>query len=568
MIKIPGYTLHKKLGSGGMAVVYLATQNSLQREVALKVMRNVDIDGDAQNNSFGERFIHEGHDLASLVHPNIAVIHDISNTDEYNYYAMELLKAGSLDDKLKVGVSLEDAFNIILKIGSALDCAHRNNIVHRDLKPSNILFRDEVTPVLTDFGIAKNANRDTKLTRTGALLGTAWYMSPEQCRGQELDGRSDLYSLCILFYELITGNLPFDGEESIAVAMKQISDPIPLLPDNLSSLQPVINIALSKDPDDRFASVEDFCEVLQSKLVDEDSLQDSMRLHTKKFSSEDITDINDELDRITNSSPDQAATSSLMSSEEDFWEEEGRLRKWLLVTLLIVCMAYAYTYYDQRGYFHIQSAQAERDIPDLMRQAVRQTAAQQLSSPKGNNALESLKKVIAMDPQFKPALQMLEDIATTFELKAREQLKQKSYAKTVEFLEQGFQFSANHKGLSLVQKSFQEELKQNKINEKITPLLNRAEELLEQKKYIRPAENNVMIAINGILAIDQNHSQALTIKSQVKQVVLFRLRDMLQQKQYDKLQAELKLVLITFPQSQNIRDIELQLNEILNKNPD
>ena len=115
MIKIPGYTIHKKLGSGGMAVVYLATQDSLQRDVALKVMRNTD---DSDSN-YKERFIHEGHDLASVEHPNIATIYDISHTDDYYYYAMECLRGGSLSNRLDEGVSLVEAFNIIIQIGYA-----------------------------------------------------------------------------------------------------------------------------------------------------------------------------------------------------------------------------------------------------------------------------------------------------------------------------------------------------------------------------------------------------------------------------------------------------------------
>ena len=449
MIEIPGYTIQKKLGVGGMATVYLATQDSLQRDVALKVMSHLEDKGA----SFQKRFVHEGHDLASLQHPNIATIHDISHTDEHNYYAMELLRGGSLADRLAIGVSLVDAFDIILQIGSALECAHTNNIIHRDLKPNNILFRDDSTPILTDFGIAKNTSRDTQLTKSGALLGTPAYMSPEQCRGLPIDDRSDQYSLCILFFELITGYLPFDAEDSIAVAMQQVTAPIPELPENLAALQPVINIALDKNPEQRFSSVADFCRVLNEMLNDEVTLEDHMQQVTQKFSVND--DSGSSFESLNQANYDSFGVSPgkiRLRTEDEFWTEGRTFRKWLLIILLLATLGYAGNYYFDNYYQNQLSNETARFIPVLIRQAERQIALTQLTRPKGNNAYETLMKVITLDPNHRPALQMLDDVATTFEMRARDYLASKDYTNANRQVTRGLKFSKTHRGLLSVQK--------------------------------------------------------------------------------------------------------------------
>jgi serine/threonine protein kinase len=176
-VNIPGYELVRELGVGGMATVYLAIQTSLDRKVALKVMRRNIEDVD----KFERRFLMEGRTLAKLPHRNIVAVYDIVKGDAASYIAMEYLDGGTLHERMRDGLSLAEAVAIVVQIGGALQFAHDHGVIHRDLKPSNIMFRDESTPVLTDFGIARQQDaQQTRLTQTGMLVGTPTYMSPEQ----------------------------------------------------------------------------------------------------------------------------------------------------------------------------------------------------------------------------------------------------------------------------------------------------------------------------------------------------------------------------------------------------
>ncbi len=473
MLKIPGYTIKSKLGVGGMAVVYLAEQDSLGREVALKVMlKSQKIDSiestETDQSNHKERFIHEGHNLASLQHPNIVTIHDISHSGEYSYYAMEYLKHGSLHDRLRNGVSLRDAFNIVLQIGSALEFAHQNNIIHRDLKPDNILFRDPDTPILTDFGIAKNIERDTHLTQGGGLLGTPCYMSPEQCRGFAVNARADQYSLCILFFELITGYLPFDADESIAIAMKQISDPIPVLPSHLSALQWFIDIAMDKEPEHRFTSVAEFCRVLSDMLENEASLQSQLDTviqrspmdsdtiqrevsledyDTDAYDLEPMDSIENGLDSLT------GAPMNTMSlpSEDEFWNTGRVIRRWFLMLLLIATGSYAYLYYETKTHPDWVTQLFEPEVNKLIRLAEKQMSLSQLTVPEGNNAYETLNKVLELEPNHPIALKMMQKAADSYEKRALRYISSNQYDRAKRQIRRGFMFVPNHKGLKAAQ---------------------------------------------------------------------------------------------------------------------
>ncbi|PIB43440.1 serine/threonine protein kinase [Pseudomonas sp. 2822-15] len=247
-IVIPGYDIEGEIGEGAMASVYLATQRSLERKVALKVMAAAL----AADPSFCERFLREGKTLARLSHPHTVTIHDIGNVGELYYMAMEYLPNGTLKERIAAGLTPEQGVTLIRQIASALGYAHAQGLVHRDVKPANILFRADGTAVLSDFGIAKSLDDRTQFTQAGFAVGTPSYMSPEQARGQEIDGRADLYALGVVLYEILVGKLPYNGTDALSTALAHLTEPLPELPVHHGRYQDVLRKLLAKDPAERF----------------------------------------------------------------------------------------------------------------------------------------------------------------------------------------------------------------------------------------------------------------------------------------------------------------------------
>lgn len=257
-MEISGYKIIRQIGKGGMAAVYLAIQESLDRQVALKVMQSTR----AKDEDFTERFLKEGRIIAQFQHPQIITIYDFGSHDSCHYFSMEYLPKGTLAQQIEQGLDLERALDIIKSLAGALAYAHKRGVIHRDIKPQNILFRQDDTPVLSDFGIAKIIDADTQLTAPGLAIGSPTYMSPEQVTGQKLDGRSDLYSLGIVFYEMLTGQPPYQADDMVSTAMMHCTQPVPQLPAGFVQLQPVLQKLLAKKPANRFDSAEQFIQEL------------------------------------------------------------------------------------------------------------------------------------------------------------------------------------------------------------------------------------------------------------------------------------------------------------------
>ena len=251
---IPGYTIKRQLGQGGMATVYLATQQSLDRSVAIKVMAAEALRDEVSK----QRFENEARTIAQLAHPGIVGIHEVGRTDDGRmYYVMPYLANGDLskrdlrDDEARVA-------DILRSLLSALGMAHARGIVHRDVKRENVLFDAGDRPLLTDFGIATSrAGDNSRLTSAGTALGSSAYMAPEQARGVRVDARADLYSLGVLAYELLTGQLPYRADDALAMALMHAQDAIPRLPQGKQHWQAFIDRAMAKSPDGRFANAQE-----------------------------------------------------------------------------------------------------------------------------------------------------------------------------------------------------------------------------------------------------------------------------------------------------------------------
>lgn len=257
------YVIEREIGRGGMAIVYQAYDPHLDRPVAIKLIRKDAFTGD-QLKTLPERFRREARALAKLDHPNIVKVMDYGEHDGDTYLVMEFVKGRTLKDVRKP-LRVETAVRLLRPIAEALDYVHDQGILHRDVKPSNLMITPKEKVMLTDFGIAKwleNENDQFTLTGTGIGIGTPEYMAPEQGLGKKTDERADLYSLAVVFYELITGQKPFLGETPLEVLTKQATEPFPdprqFVPELNESVTHFFNLALAKKPTDRYSSMKDF----------------------------------------------------------------------------------------------------------------------------------------------------------------------------------------------------------------------------------------------------------------------------------------------------------------------
>src|ERR671936_2394712 len=251
------YRIVRKLGAGGMADVYLAEDQELGRPVAIKILN----DRHAADDQFIERFRREAKNAAGLSHPNIVSIYDRGEAEGTYYIAMEYLDGRSVKELIvsRGPAPVKVAIDYTRQILGALRFAHRHGIVHRDIKPHNVLVDPEGRLKVTDFGIARSGA--SQMTEVGSIIGTAQYLSPEQAKGAPVDQRSDLYSVGIVLYEMLTGKVPFTGDTPLEIAMKHLSA-IPKPPSQVRhdvphDLDLVVLRALAKDPDERYQTAEE-----------------------------------------------------------------------------------------------------------------------------------------------------------------------------------------------------------------------------------------------------------------------------------------------------------------------
>ena len=260
------YRIVEKVASGGMADIYLGEDLKLKRKVAVKILsRNY-----AGDRNFVARFKSEAQILAKLKHPNIVDIYDWGKFDDSYFIIMEYVDGLSLKELIdrKGFLDPKASTHILIQICEALSFAHNNNLIHRDIKPQNILIATDKKVKVTDFGIAKSLNTD--ITKTLNIVGTAQYLSPEQARGSILDNRTDIYSLGVVFYEMLTGDTPFRGDTSVDISLKHISEkpvkPSSLIADTPVKLEKIVMTCLEKDPDRRYEEIDDLKRDLNNYL--------------------------------------------------------------------------------------------------------------------------------------------------------------------------------------------------------------------------------------------------------------------------------------------------------------
>ena len=348
------YQVIRSIGEGGMANVYLAYDTILDRNVAVKVLR-----GDlATDEKFVRRFQREAMSASALSHPNIVEMYDVGEDDGNYFIVMEYIDGKTLKNLIKKrgALTVVEVVDIMLQLTSAISCAHDSYIIHRDIKPQNVMILDDGRVKITDFGIAIASNA-SELTQTNSVMGSVHYLPPEQANGAGATAKSDIYSLGILMFELLTGKLPFKGENAVEIALKQMKEQIPSVcamnPEIPQSIENVILKACAKNPKNRYANVKDMYNDIKTAL-DEDRTNETKQ--TYKFSEDDL----DETKKIESLS-EVKKTKKKETKEEDSTEKKMNLAliitagvAGLLVLLLVI-------------FFFIVPAMGPKDvkIPDV-----------------------------------------------------------------------------------------------------------------------------------------------------------------------------------------------------------
>jgi serine/threonine protein kinase len=266
--KIGLYEVKSELGRGGMATVYRAYDPRFEREVAVKVLPSELLHADPQ---FRLRFEREAKIIAQLEHSAIVPVYDVGEADGQPFFVMRYMNGGSLSDRMKAGpLDVEETARILSIIAPGLDEAHSKGIVHRDIKPSNILFDRRNNPYISDFGIAKLSQAQAGNVTGSAIIGTPAYMAPEQAQGIDVDGRTDIYSLGIILYEMLTGKQPYEADTPMGVAIKHITDPVPHIlaanPNLPAGMEGIIQKAMAKNKEDRYPTAVDMTDALHDLL--------------------------------------------------------------------------------------------------------------------------------------------------------------------------------------------------------------------------------------------------------------------------------------------------------------
>jgi DNA-binding NarL/FixJ family response regulator len=253
-IEVPGYSILKEIATSNFSQVFLARSERLRRNVVLKVMNR---GASSRELDDAERFQREYEIISSITHRAIAEIYDFGSMPHHLYLAMEYFPCGDLRDRLRNPMSVDESLYYVRAIAEALRVIHVFGILHRDLKPANVMLREDNSPVLIDFGLARRAMDDSATTAVGQVLGSPYYISPEQSQGQRVDARTDLYSLGVMFYEMLTGQRPYGGRSALAIMSQHTTSPVPVLPASAAAQQPLLDRLMAKQQSARYASADE-----------------------------------------------------------------------------------------------------------------------------------------------------------------------------------------------------------------------------------------------------------------------------------------------------------------------
>ncbi len=491
----PNYTLIKELGRGGSATVHLAVQNNLNRRVALKVLHGAAV-ADAK---LGKRFLREGRLVAKLNHPHIVPIFDIgeqADGDSY-YLAMEYLAAGSLADQQDLTIA--QALQTLKQIASALAHAHQHDIVHRDVKPDNILFRNPGEALLVDFGIARSTQSLTNMTVTGAMLGTPAYMSPEQVSGEEIGPRSDLYSLGIVTYELLSGHCPFQGDSIMSTGLQHLTTTPPPLPKSCEPFQGVVDRLLAKKPADRLATADEFITALSAAqaqwTVDENSPLSVLH---------------------EGDGPKPASLSSTLSDVQDRGPRSV-WRAWAAGTLLVILVGGAAWFYSTAERNSDPIPTTETELQRLVNQAqdayrVDNWFGDNTDSP---NALVLWRQVAAQEPSHAVATESIQTIfnVTLQRATAAVDLRdfdtaERLHSQLTEYWPQDPQLLELRQRIDSGKSTVTSQQQTAARTERVASLLSQAGAAISANRWVNPPADSALKYYRDALQLDSNNALA------------------------------------------------------------
>jgi eukaryotic-like serine/threonine-protein kinase len=249
-VRVRGYNILRQIGEGGMAKVYLAEREETRLQLVLKVLDKTVV----HDEQFLARFRRECRVISKIQNEHVVAIYDHGVNDDCAFLAMEYFGGGDLKARIAQGLSSMEALKVLMQLAKALDAVHSAGVMHRDIKPQNIMFREGNRLALVDFGLAKEVDGRSTVTHAGLVLATPLYMSPEQYQGVRQDERSDLYSVGVILYEMLTGKLPFTASNAPALAYQHVNSPVPRLPQHLAGYQGIVDKLMAKHPEERFQS--------------------------------------------------------------------------------------------------------------------------------------------------------------------------------------------------------------------------------------------------------------------------------------------------------------------------
>ena len=544
----------------------------------------------------------EGRITARFNHPNIVTVHDVGQHHGIYYLAAELLPGGTLRERLPGLTNLVDKLRVLRGIARGLGYAHEHKIVHRDVKPVNIMFRDEAQPVVTDFGIAKSLDASHVFTQAGGVIGTPQYMSPEQAQGLELDGRSDLYALGIMMYEMLIGHVPFDAPDPLPILFMHVQQTPPDLPDEFTQLQPILDRLLAKLPEQRYQRSAEFSAALEPFLG---------KLKTGRVTvvpGSNVQVLADATLRIAEPAikqnqpiaaapitPPEVQPHYLSSQREEVLrllsspapyagrQRSNRLAIAIAASVFALAAGFGLNWLTATKEANqvqpaLGLAQSAKDQPpELVYSSARQTVMAEvreliaqgaLITPEQDCALALVTRLLEQAPSDSGALSLLREIGTALSVQVQERWRAGNRADALSLLRTGLTRMPNDAELNRLRADFQAEIERSPVPQLAPEFINRvdvgalfkrAEVLYARSQISAPAGDNAVEVLYAVIKQQPNHTQAQAmlakIASDYERVALVWQ----ERGRVDQALAQVRNGLKAQPANERLRRLELDL---------